>query len=428
MVIKKFLGKTESEAVEAAKKELGDGIVIMNVKEVKKKGLFGFFQKKQVEVTVALEEEREQEKQIKKDIRDAVQSVKSIAGITGETDKNSYNTGSPGRIQGDGTENIEKKLDSLQTLLQNQLNIGQAVTDNLKSVLESSDKEEAAPKEEDKPAQSDTEGRNEEQESFFKLLHNTMIENEVDEKFANQIIEDARKNSKPNIPFDYILAGIYQKMVLKFGKSSGIVPAKSGPKTVFFIGPTGVGKTTTIAKIASRFAMEEKKKVALITTDTYRIAAAEQLHTYANILEVPFRVIYTADELAGAVKDFEGYDYIFVDTAGHSPQNEEHMEKLKEFIDAAKGVSEYQVFLVLSATTKYKDLLNIAERYGEITKYQLIFTKIDETSTLGNLINVKLHMDTPIAYVTYGQNVPEDIESFNPQKTVKQILGGKYDK
>jgi flagellar biosynthesis protein FlhF len=428
MVIKKFLGKTESEAVEAAKKELGDGIVIMNVKEVKKKGLFGFFQKKQVEVTVALEEEGEQEKQIKKDIRDAVQSVKSIAGITGETDKNSYNTGSPGRIQGDGTENIEKKLDSLQTLLQNQLNIGQAVTDNLKSVLESSDKEEAAPKEEDKPAQSDTEGRNEEQESFFKLLHNTMIENEVDEKFANQIIEDARKNSKPNIPFDYILAGIYQKMVLKFGKSSGIVPAKSGPKTVFFIGPTGVGKTTTIAKIASRFAMEEKKKVALITTDTYRIAAAEQLHTYANILEVPFRVIYTADELAGAVKDFEGYDYIFVDTAGHSPQNEEHMEKLKEFIDAAKGVSEYQVFLVLSATTKYKDLLNIAERYGGITKYQLIFTKIDETSTLGNLINVKLHMDTPIAYVTCGQNVPEDIESFNPQKTVKQILGGKYDK
>lgn len=428
MVIKKFLGKTESEAVEAAKKELGDGIVIMNVKEVKKKGLFGFFQKKQVEVTVALEEEREQEKQIKKDIRDAVQSVKSIAGITGETDKNSYNTGSPGRIQGDGTENIEKKLDSLQTLLQNQLNIGQAVTDNLKSVLESSDKEEAVPKEEDKPAQSDAEGRNEEQESFFKLLYNTMIENEVDEKFANQIIEDAGKNSKPNIPFDYILAGIYQKMVLKFGKSSGIVPAKSGPKTVFFIGPTGVGKTTTIAKIASRFAMEEKKKVALITTDTYRIAAAEQLHTYANILEVPFRVIYTADELAGAVKDFEGYDYIFVDTAGHSPQNEEHMEKLKEFIDAAKGVSEYQVFLVLSATTKYKDLLNIAERYGGITKYQLIFTKIDETSTLGNLINVKLHMDTPIAYVTCGQNVPEDIESFNPQKTVKQILGGKYDK
>jgi flagellar biosynthesis protein FlhF len=426
MVIKKFLGRTESEAVEAAKKELGDGIVIMNVKEVKKKGLFAFFKKKQVEVTVALEEEGEQERQMKKDIRDAVQSVKSIAGITGEDAKKTYNTASPGLMQGENAENIEKKLDSLQTLLENQLNIGQAVTDNLKSVLDATDRDEAASREDDKPVQE--EKQDDEQESFFKLLYNTMIENEVDEKFANQIIEDAGKNSKPNIPFDYILAGIYQKMVLKFGKSSGIVPAKSGPKVVFFIGPTGVGKTTTIAKLASSFTMEEKKKVALITTDTYRIAAAEQLHTYANILEVPFRVIYTADELAVAVKDFGEYDYIFVDTAGHSPQNEDQMEKLKEFLDAAKKIAEYQAFLVLSATTKYKDLLKTAENYGGVTKYQLIFTKIDETSTLGNLINIKLHMDTPIAYVTYGQNVPDDIESFNPQKTVKQILGGKYDK
>jgi flagellar biosynthesis protein FlhF len=415
MVIKKFLGRTESEAVEAAKKELGDGIVIMNVREVKKKGLLAIFQKKQVEVTVALEEEGEQERQIKRDIREAVQTVKSIAG-TQETPK------------GGETGTIEKKLDSLQTLLENQLNIGQAVTDNLKSVLDAADKEDAAASDDENATETENENKNDEQEKFFKLLYNTMIENEVDEKFANQIIEDAGRNSKPNIPFDYILAGIYQKMVLKFGKSNGIVPAKKGPKIVFFIGPTGVGKTTTIAKVASSFTMDEKKKVALITTDTYRIAAAEQLHTYANILEVPFRVIYTAEEMVQAVKDLEDYDYIFVDTAGHSPQNNEQMEKLKGFIDAVGKAAEYQAFLVLSATTKYKDLLKIAESYENVTKYQLIFTKLDETSVLGNLINVKLHMDTPIAYVTYGQNVPNDIESFNPQKTVKQILGGKYEK
>ena len=252
-----------------------------------------------------------------------------------------------------------------------------------------------------------------------------MIDNEVDEKYAAEIIEEARKNSKPGLPFDYILANIYQKLILKFGKAEGILPAKKGPMAVFFIGPTGVGKTTSIAKVASNLIVEQKKKVAFLTTDTYRIAAAEQLHTYANILEVPFRVIYTEEELKDAVNAYKEFDYIFIDTAGHSHQNSNQMSSLKDFIKAASEVAEYQAFLLLSATTKYKDLLKIAERYKEVTNYQLIFTKLDETTGLGNLINVKLYMNIPIAYVADGQNVPNDIETFNVQKTVKQILGGK---
>lgn len=421
MIIKKFVGKTENEAVEEAKKELGDGLVVMNVKDVKSKGLLSFIKKKQVEVTVALEEEGDQAIQIKKDIREAVQSVKTIAGSSNRTTVS--NSASAERTSGlTGAidfGNIERKLDSLQILLENQPGRDEAGS----SVSEA--KEETQKQGEGKPSDESEKKEDTEQEKFFKLLYNTMIENEVDEKWANQIIEDAGRNSKPNIPFDYILAGIYQKMVLKFGKSNGIEPAGKGPKAVFFMGPTGVGKTTTIAKVASSFVVDEKKKVALVTTDTYRIAAAEQLHTYANILEVPFRVIYTADELAQTISDFKDYDYIFVDTAGHSHQNGDQMDKLKELFDTADKICDYQAFLVLSATTKYRDLLKIAERYGNVTKYQLIFTKLDETTTLGNLINVKLHMDTPIAYVTYGQNVPDDIEYFNPQKTVKQILGGK---
>ena len=114
--------------------------------------------------------------------------------------------------------------------------------------------------------------------------------------------------NKPGMPFDYALANVYQKMILKFGKPSEITPAQKGPKILFFVGPTGVGKTTTIAKIASLFSVNEKKKVALLTADTYRIAAAEQLRTYANILEVPFRIIYTVEEieqaLTGLIKNF----------------------------------------------------------------------------------------------------------------------------
>jgi flagellar biosynthesis protein FlhF len=200
---------------------------------------------------------------------------------------------------------------------------------------------------------------------------------------------------------------------------------ENGPNVVFFVGPTGVGKTTTIAKIASSYRVEHKKKVALLTADTYRIAAAEQLRTYANILEVPFRVVYTAKEIAEAVEDFREYDYILVDTTGHSPNNESQCENMSDLISSVETTAKKEVFLVLSASTKYRDLMNIADTYREIADYKLIFTKLDETSTLGNIYNLKLYTGAALSYVTCGQNVPDDIEYFNPQSTVKQLLGGK---
>lgn len=261
--------------------------------------------------------------------------------------------------------------------------------------------------------------------AFMKLLYNTMLENEVNEKYANQIIDEIEKNSKTNLPMDQVLAGVYQKMILKFGKPMTITPAENGPKMLFFVGPTGVGKTTTIAKLASYFRVEEKKKVALLTADTYRIAAVEQLRTYANILDVPFRVIYSAEEALAALQDLHDYDYIMVDTAGHSHHNEVQRENMNQFIHSVDGKVEKEVFLVVSATTKYRDLINIAETYMDMTDYRLIFTKLDETTALGNLLNLKLYTGAALSYVTYGQNVPDDIEKFNPQKTVKLLLGGK---
>ena len=214
-------------------------------------------------------------------------------------------------------------------------------------------------------------------------------------------------------------------MILKFGKPEGIVPAKNSPKFIFFIGPTGVGKTTTIAKIASRFCLDEKRKIAMLTCDTYRIAAAEQLRTYANILEIPFKIIYTPEEMKEAAVQFKEYDYIFVDTAGHSFQNEEQKEAVKNFVHSVDEVAETDTYLVVSATTKYRDLERIADSYRSVAEYKLIFTKLDETTTLGSLFNLHLHTGAPLSYVTCGQNVPDDIEKFNPQKTVKNLLGGK---
>ena len=387
MIIKKFTGKTEKEATDAAKKELGDGIVIMNVRNVKKKGLAGIFGAKQTEVTVALEEEKE-----------TLVAEKKSAG---------------------NAQNIEKRLDSLETLLVNRFQQDEAARSES---VKQKEEEAVEEKEEKEPERQEPT----EQERFIKLLYNTMLENEVDEKYANQIVDDMEKAQKPNLPFDYILADVYQKMILKFGRADGILPAKKGPRAVVFMGPTGVGKTTTIAKIASRYAMEEQKKVALLTADTYRIAAAEQLRTYANILEVPFRVVYTPEETKKAVEDFADFDYIFIDTAGHSHQNQELLDNMKALLKAIGEAAEYQTFLVLSATTKYRDLQRIAASYREVSDYQFIFTKLDETGAVGNLLNLKLYVDTPIACVTCGQNVPDDIEEFNPQKTVKQLLSSKH--
>lgn len=402
MIIKKYQGKTETEAVEQAKKELGQNVVVMNVKQLKNKGIFKMFKPKMTEVTVALEEEPQI---LKKEGTVINANIGTNVNLTKEKVEKSESfdiireEGKQERIKGNV---IEEKLDSLQSFLEKQLQ-----------------KQEEATAEENAPE--------EEKESlvFMQLLYNTMLENEVNEKYANQILDEMDKGNQSNMSIDGILANIYQKTILKFGKPIGIQPAEKGPKVIFFIGPTGVGKTTTIAKIASKLGVDEKKKIVLLTADTYRIAAAEQLRTYANILEVPFRVIYTVEEIEESLAEFKDYDYIFIDTAGHSHHNEAQKETMGQFIHSVDHLAEKDVFLVLSATTKYKDLISISNAYKDITDYKLIFTKLDETTTLGNLLNLKLHTGADLSYVTCGQNVPDDIENFNPQTTVKQLLGGK---
>jgi flagellar biosynthesis protein FlhF len=385
MIIKKFQGKTENEAVEAAKKEMGGNIVIMNVRDLKKKGFFSFFSRGQVEVTVALEEEGEKYTPVKK-----------------EENRETVQRRPLPNVQGENSAVLEEKLDNLHALLEQQIQ----------------KPEEEKPEEEPETPPSEF-------ERLMKLLYNKLLDNEVDEKYANQIIDEMEKSAKPNMPFEYALTNVYQKMVLKFGKSEGIVPAENGTKVIFFVGPTGVGKTTTIAKLASHYIVDEKKKVAMITSDTYRIAAAEQLRIYASILEVPFRVVYSPEEIVQCLRVFAGFDYIFVDTSGHSYQNEEQKQNMEQIVHAVDSEAEKEIYLVLSATTKYKDLLKIVDTYSEITDYKLIFTKLDETNALGNLMNVKLHTDKMISYITCGQNVPDDFREFNPQSAVRQLLGEK---
>jgi len=188
---------------------------------------------------------------------------------------------------------------------------------------------------------------------------------------------------------------------------------------VTMVGPTGVGKTTTIAKLAAHFSLMREKKVALISADTYRIAAADQLKTYADIIGIPIDIVYTPKELESSIQKYKSFELIFIDTAGRSPSNTLQMSELQAYMHAAKPD---EVHLVLSATSKEEDLLLAIEKYRGLNIKSLLFTKLDETEILGPIINISQKLKKPLSYFGTGQNVPEDIESANMKKLSDFIL------
>jgi flagellar biosynthesis protein FlhF len=201
-------------------------------------------------------------------------------------------------------------------------------------------------------------------------------------------------------------------------------PLDSGPaskqQVIALIGPTGVGKTTTIAKLAANFNLFEQKKVGLITIDTYRIAAVEHLKTYGDIMNLPVEVVYTPSDLAYAISHLGDCDVILIDTAGRSPRNQAMMDELRKFI-----TPEIQtVLLVISATTQYQDMLNIERKFARIAYTHLVFTKLDETGCLGPVVSLAWKCKRPISYLTAGQNVPDDIEAAQPEKLIAQLFKG----
>lgn len=414
MVIRKYIAITEEEAIKLAKAELGDDVVIMNSKKIQPKGFMKFFQKPSVEITVAVDETTaETEKQeefpdfsklqeaiketnavLEADAKKAKQEQVGINNHILEEDSKSSDVVS----SIDTNTDIEERLNSLQDLLREQMQTAK---------IEKEEKEEK-------------ENTN---QAYFDLIRKKLLDNEVEETYVNQLLEDISENLGKNANLDSILAGVYQKIVLKIGQPHLIDIKTKKTKFIFFIGPTGVGKTTTIAKIASTLKLTKKTKVALITSDTYRIAAVEQLKTYANILGIPLQVVYSSEDMEHAIEDLRDFDLVFVDTAGRSHNNQEQREDIQKLMETVSEENR-EVFLVLSATTKYKDLVRISTTYSEITKYNLIFTKLDETDTIGNIFNIHMLTGAPLSYTTWGQNVPDDIGKIDAQNIAKQLLGG----
>ena len=432
MTIKKFQGKTEEEATAKAIEELGTGAVIMNVKEIKPKGLLRFFKESSFEVTAAVEEAETIKTVAPSPVRTvtpapapAPSPSAAIPSATPTPPPGNINVAADEPISIPKPESIKEVFASVENTWASSVPQGQREEYKKDNYAENNLEKKLVQPSEVQKGELPKEAPMDENLKFIKMIYGILLENEVDEKYVNQIMDEVEKVMKSGISVDYILSSIYQKMILKFGQPQPIMLTERKPKVVFFIGPTGVGKTTTIAKIASRFKVEKGKKVALYTADTYRIAAAEQLRTYANILNTPLDIVYSSQELNEELANAGEFDLVLIDTAGFSHKNEEQRNETKELIDQVPEEYEKEVYLVLSATTKYKDLLEIADIYKDNFKFKLIFTKLDETSCLGNILNMKLYTGADLSYTTYGQNVPEDIEIFNTQSIVKLLLGGK---
>lgn len=405
MIIKKFQAYTETEAILLAKEELGKDAIVMNIKTITPRGLHKLFQKKKVEVTAAIDDVVANKKE---NVYDTIQEIASIGNdylkkANNNTVQNTQELSAYNELNITKDEKkasaIEQRLNELQELVEKQMN---TKSDQSTSV---------------------NENEKEQNNEYLNLIFNQMVNNEVDEKYANLIISEIESSIGNAATVDKILATIYQKIILKLGQPKIIEFEENKPKVVFFIGPTGVGKTTTIAKIASSLKINQKAKVAFLTSDTYRIAAVEQLRIYANILGIPLKVIYTGEEIKDAQREFSDYDVILVDTAGRSHKNREQRDDLFQLLNSVRK-EESETYLVLSATTKYNDLLKIVDTYSEVNDYRLIFTKFDETTHIGNILNIKLATNAPLSYTTWGQNVPDDIGKVDPQNIAKQLLGG----
>ncbi|WP_312889784.1 flagellar biosynthesis protein FlhF [Pelorhabdus rhamnosifermentans] len=358
--MKSYTANSMQEAMVQVKSELGRDAVILHTRRFRMGGFLGFFSKEKVEVTAAV------------DSADLKKVVKKTPALL--------------------TEQAEDaRMLPLQAELTNMHKMLEAVLTKL----------------------PDGEGQ---ASPFLQLL----LRNDVALPIANSLLKEisgTQFTAKSDAALTRHL--LHERIAHYFSNIEGIQIDSASCRTVALIGPTGVGKTTTIAKIAADFTLKQGSKVALITADTYRIAAVEQLKTYADIIGVPLDIVYSAEELKQAIDRHQDKDLILVDTAGRSPGNLSHLTELQALLAVDPAIETY---LVLSMTTKYQDALDIVEKFSVCTPQKLLFTKADESTNIGTLFNLIYRFPMTLSYIATGQDVPDDIELANTDKLTNLLL------
>jgi len=394
MKIRRYVASNTQEAILKVKMDLGSEALIINTRKVRKKGLKGLFSKPMIEVLAAVDEYS-----VPRDSNAGTQNgiANNTNGSQAVLSKNAINS-----------DEKEEKIANLENKI---LSIEETVRK-----LSSQVKTEGP-----SAAKKDVADHKSQVSRIADIFYSNLTKNEVDPDIARKLIDTAIAMAPAEKGVNDIAVRLYTIITDILGRPDTIKTNKEGkPTVVVFVGPTGVGKTTTLAKIAANFLLAQNKTVGLITADTYRIAAVEQLKTYAEILGIPVSVVYTASEIKDAINQHADKDLVLIDTAGRSHKNKTQVEELKELIRASNAD---EIYLVLSATTSTRNCRDIIESYSFLKDYKLIFTKTDETPVYGLMLNIRYMTGKSLSYITTGQSVPDDIETANIEKITKNLIG-----
>ncbi|AJD33091.1 MULTISPECIES: flagellar biosynthesis protein FlhF [Clostridium] len=410
MKIKKYVVNDMNEAMTRIRYELGADAIIISQRKVRKGGFLGLFSKKSLEVTAAIDNYSKEKKhnsntedKINKGNNNKGNNIEVIKRMIEERNNNN-NIKYDNNIDHDTNilDSYREILESKSESFENKRSKGEEFTKtkdlmdeirDLKKIVKDMGKNQKTYEEENSSLLN-----------FFKNL-------DLEEEFIETIIKKVG-NLEENLE--------EREKIKRVIENTIDIRSNSVGKVTVLVGPTGVGKTTTIAKLAGKLSLIDKKKVGLITIDTYRIGAVEQLKTYADIMNIPFKVVFSIKDMEKAIIDLDYCDVILVDTTGRSSKNMMQISELRAFIEKIK---EKSVHLVMSASTKNKDIETIIKGYTILEYENIIITKLDETSTYGSILTILDKGKKPISFITTGQDVPDDIKEGNKEEIAKIVLG-----
>lgn len=398
MRVKRYVVNALPEAVSMIRSELGKDAVILNTKEIKVGGFMGMFRKKKMEVIAAIETNQspspsQPQHKSNAPLNAAVEQILLTAQRTATAVMEP--PAAPPVEERDGRNEREQFIiDEIRDLRQYMVKLSKQQS-NISAMSE-----------------------------HMIQLREHLIEQELDAQWIERVLQaivDKQTDERCEFSKEQVwehAASQLEEWLQPYG-GSGI---SSHVRVVHFVGPTGVGKTTTIAKLAAEHTIKNGRKVGFITSDTYRIAAVDQLRTYANILNVPLEVVFSPMDLPRAFKQLEGRELIYMDTAGRNFRSELHVSEVNSLLQTTEPS---ETVLVLSMTGKTRDMAAVADHFSKYGVRKVLFTKLDETAVFGAIFNLIMKFELLPTYMASGQTVPDDIAKFQIDTYIQQLLGSK---